>query len=401
MKILYIVSVLPALSATFIDREIRVLAAAGFDVATVSRATPLPGEVSDEVRNYYCDTLYLDALNVFRKASANIRVLLSKPLQWLSILRLIFTEKEVKSPRDRLRLLAHFVQAGCVYDRYKGSAISHIHAHFLNAPTSIALFLSILTDIPFSFTEHASNIYVDPLMFRTKLRLCKKVVMISQYNKDFLLSKYGEELEDKIQIIHCGLDPHVYTPIRVKNDRHPVMLAVGRLVAMKGFYFLLQACRLLKDRGVAFNCIIIGDGEEKSTLLRKSIEFGVEDVVTFQGAVVQERVMQFLQEASVFVLPSIITDDGRRDGIPVALMEAMAMELPVISTNIVGIPELIEDGNEGLLVEQRNPSELAAALEFLLENEHVRKRMGRNGRQKIIDRFNINDVPGEFTRVLS
>jgi colanic acid/amylovoran biosynthesis glycosyltransferase len=400
-KILYITYRLPALSATFIDREIRVLAAAGYDIMTVSRDTPQKGEVSDETIKYYSKTLYLDQASTYRLISALFHVLVCKPLDWFNAICLIIAEKEIKNSRDRLRMLKHLIQACYLYIILKNKGISHIHAHFLNAPTSIALFLSRFLKIPFSFTEHASNMFIDPLMFGTKLRLCKKSVTISDYNKKYLLDTYGEDLAEKIHIIHCGIDPELYTPQNCEKSKPPVILAVGRLVAMKGFYFLLEACRLLKDKGIKFTCLIVGDGEEKEALLAKSAELGIDDVVTFQGAEMQERVMQFLREASLFVLPSIITDEGRRDGIPVALMEAMAMELPVISTNIVGIPELIEDRKEGLLVQEKNTAELADALEFLLRNMGTREEMGKQGRIKILREFNISNVPEQFHSVFN
>ena len=347
-KILYITTNMPGLSFTFIDREIRVLAAAGYEISTISRASPRKGEVSEEELNYYRNTLYLDQAGIFRLLLAQLHVFVFRPLDWFKIVRLIFDEKEVRNRNDRLRLLKHFVAAGYVYTRIKDSGISHIHAHFLDGPASIALFLSHYLNIPYSFTMHASAIFMDPLMLGTKLRLCKKAVTISEYNKKYLLNKYGENLADKIHIIHCGINPESFTPFHGEKSGRPVVVTVGRLVAMKGFHYLLEACRWLKDKGVLITCLIIGDGEEKEALLRKTAALGIEDMVTFLGAQKQERVVQFLREASIFVLPSIITEEGRRDGIPVSLMEAMAMELPVVSTRLVGIPELDRRHERGI-----------------------------------------------------
>jgi glycosyltransferase involved in cell wall biosynthesis len=400
-KILYITCRLPALSVTFIDREIRVLAAAGYDIKTVSRGTPNKDEVSEETLYYYRNTLCIDQAGLAGLFFSQLHVLANAPLAWFNNIRLIFREKEVKGLKDRLRLLKHLLEAGYVYRHYRDAGLEHIHAHFLNAPTSIALFLSRYLDIPFSFTSHASNIFIDPLMLGTKLRLSKKIVTISEYNRKYLLDKYGNELKEKIHIIHCGIDTEKYVPNHSGKIGSTVILAVARLVAMKGFQYLLEACRLLKDRGVSFTCIIVGDGEEKDMLLRKAADLEIGDVVTFLGSQQQERVHELVQKASIFVLPSIITDDGRRDGIPVSLMEAMAMELPVVSTKIVGIPELIEDGKEGLLVEQKDSNGLASALEFLIKNSPARDEMGRRARLKVIRDFNIADVPAQFYPVFN
>ncbi len=395
-KILYVTAGLPGLTYTFIDREIRILAAAGYDIRAVSRETPPKGDVSDENRKYYNNILYLDRAGTLKLLLTQLRVLLCRPMNWFKNIGLIVSEKEIKKPRDRMRLLKHFLEAGYAYTQLKKQGISHIHAHFLTAPTSIALFLSRYLEVPYSFTMHASNIFMDPLMLRTKMSLCKKAVTISEYNKSFLLNKYGDCFTDKIHVIHCGIDPDLFTPLRAEKSGRPVVLSVGRVVAMKGFHYLLDACKRLKDRGILFSCIIVGDGEEKDALLRKSAALGIEDVVNFLGAQKQERVMQLLREASVFVLPSIVADDGKRDGIPVSLMEAMAMELPAVSTRLVGIPELIEHMKEGLLVEQKSADELASAIEFLLKDVDAGKEMGRQARLKVMRAFNIHHVPEQF-----
>lgn len=400
-KILYIVSRLPALSATFIDREIRALATAGYDIRTVSRGTPLKGEVSEETLNYYRDTLYLDQVSIFRQLFALMHVLVRKPSDWFKIVRLIFDEKEIKNRRDRLRLLKHFVEAGYVYTRFKDEGISHIHSHFLNAPTSIALFLSRFLNVPYSFTLHGSNIHLDPLMLRTKLIFCKKAVSISEFNIKFLMNRYGDNIGDKMVVIHCGIDPEVFRPGPRDSETFPIVLAVGRLIDIKGFRYLLEACRILKERRVAFSCIIVGDGEDKGMLLGKCAELGIGDVVKFLGSQSHENVLELLQAASIFVLPSIVTEKGGREGIPVSLMEAMAMELPVVSTKTAGIPELIDDKKEGLLVEHSNAGDLASAIEYLLEDANVREEIGKQARMKVIREFNIAHIPARFHTIFN
>ncbi len=395
-KILYIAARFPALSATFIDREIRALAAAGYQISVVSRWTTLVGEVSEDTLDYYRNTLYLDQAGTVRQILAQLHVLFAKPLAWFKNLRLIFDEKEIKNSRDRFRLLKHFIEAGYVYTRLRNEGVSHIHAHFLNAPTSIALFLSRYLDIPYSFTMHGSNIHLDPLMLKTKLLLCKKAVTISQFNRNFLIDKYGADIKEKINVIHCGIDPEMFRPEPRVSAGPPVILAVGRLIEIKGFRYLLEACRILKESGLKFSCLIAGDGEDMEMLTEKCVELGIEDAVKLLGSQSHQNVMHLLQDASIFVLPSIVTEKGGREGIPVALMEAMAMELPVVSTKTAGIPELVGDGKEGLLVEHSSASELASAIGFLLKNPDVGGNMGKMGREKVNKIFNVADISGKF-----
>jgi colanic acid/amylovoran biosynthesis glycosyltransferase len=332
---------------------------------------------------------------------AQIRVLVRKPLVYASLLRLVAREREVRNQRDRLRLVYHLVAAGYVYTHLKDEGFSHIHAHMLDTPTSIALYLSRFLDIPFSFTLHGSNIYLDPLMLGTKLRMAKKVVSISHYNVAHVRGKYGDATADKIKVIRCGVDPRTFHPEPRKASTRPVILSIGRLMEIKGFPYLLEACSCLKAEGFDFSCLVVGDGKDREMLAGKAAALGLDGVVTFLGKQPQERVLQLLQEASIFVLASIITVRGGREGIPVALMEAMAMELPVVSTRTSGIPELVEDGTEGLLVEHSNAAELAGALGMLLKDAGVRERMGKRGRAKVVRDFNITQIPAQFEDIFN
>jgi len=243
---------------------------------------------------------------------------------------------------------------------------------------------------------HASLIFIDPIMLKTKLLFCKRAVTISEYNKKYLVAKYGKEFSGKIDVIHCGIDLQAFEPKNEQKPFPPVILAVGQLVERKGFRYLLKACQILKQRGIIFSCNIVGDGEEMDLLREKIEEYGIDKLVNLLGREPQERVRKLLQEASIFTLPSIVTDFGGREGIPVALMEAMAMKLPVVSTRTVGIPELIENGKEGILVEERNAEELSSALEFLLKNPQTRNQMGIRGRNKVSKDFNLDHIPRAF-----
>jgi glycosyltransferase involved in cell wall biosynthesis len=246
---------------------------------------------------------------------------------------------------------------------------------------------------------HASLIFVDPLMLRTKLLMCKNAVTISRYNKRYLTIKYGDQLASKIKVIHCGINLKEFQKVQKEKTDSAVILAVGQLVERKGFQYLVDACHIMKQRGIDFKCYLVGEGEERNLIQDRVTLHKLENEFILLGRKPQENIRDLLQEAAVFVLPSIVTDKGEREGIPVALMEAMAMELPVVSTKIVGVPELIEDGIGGLLVEQRNAEQIASALEYLLKNPQISKEMGMHGREKIRQEFNIDHVPHLFKAI--
>jgi len=371
--ILYIDIKFPLLTGTFVYREIEALRDAGYEITTASMVTPIKSHVSSEALHFLDTTIYLDQTILLKKIYAQLIICFKDFPTWIRLFLTAIREKEIKKFKDRFRILYHFIQSGYLYLKVKNRSFDHIHSPFLTGSATVAFFLSQYLKIPFTFTMHASNIYVDPIMLSTKLRYCKKGISISAYNKDFLLHKYGGHLKDK---------------------------SVGQLTERKGFIYLLKACSLLKKKHLIFHCLIVGDGEDKELLIKHSESLGVRDVVTFMGRKPQEEVKKLLEDASVFTLPSIVTDKGGREGIPVALMEAMAMELPVVSTRTVGIPELIEHNKEGLLVEQKNPEDLAHALEILLFNKELRFKIGRAARRKIIREFNIANTPIQFKELL-
>jgi glycosyltransferase involved in cell wall biosynthesis len=399
-RILYIDIKFPLLTGTFVYREIEALRDAGYEITTVSMATPIKSHISAEALHFLDTTIYLDQAGLLRMFYAQLIICFKDPSTWIRLLLAAIREKEIKKFRDRIRILYHFILSGYLSLKLKNRSFDHIHSPFLTGSATIAFFLSQYLTIPFSFTMHASNIYVDPLMLATKLHNCKNAVTISKYNKAFLLHKYGVHLDHKIHIIHCGVNVEVFRPAQKKKPMPPIILAVGQLMERKGFIYLLKASSLLKKKHLIFRCLIVGDGEDKESLIKHSESLGVCDVVTFMGRQPQEEVKKLLEDASVFTLPSIVTDEGGREGIPVALMEAMAMELPVVSTRTVGIPELIEYKVEGLLVEQKNPEDLAHALEILLLNKELRSEMGRAARKKIIREFNIANTPIQFKELL-
>jgi glycosyltransferase involved in cell wall biosynthesis len=266
----------------------------------------------------------------------------------------------------------------------------HIHCHFIHGPTSLGMFLSELIGVPFSFTMHASLIWTDPLAFRTKLKQCKSCVSISNFNKQYVLETYGRHFDAKINVVHCGVQlPSDTSSKRPTSGNRPIsVLAIGQLKRRKGFHVLIDAAKILKDRNIEINWTIIGEGDQRPLLERMIDEHGLEKEVTLAGAQLHEHIPHFLASADIFALPCVVGDDSTRDGIPVALMEAMAWRLPVVSTNIVGLPELIESGRDGILVESGDAGELAEAIETLAGSSEMRKELGAAAAAKIDREFN-------------
>ena len=388
-RLLFIDIKFPLLTGTFVYREVESLKRAGYDITTVSIATPDPDHISKEAAHFLKTTIYLDRKGLLKKLWIQLPFLFKNFSAWINSFKTAIREPEIRGFSDRLRLIYHLILAGYLLSILKNRTFDHIHAPFLTSCTTIAYFVSQFLKIPFSFTMHASNIYINPIMLGTKMNSCKKCITISKYNKKYLIEKYGRHLDKKIHIIHCGIDTEEFQASNEKKDTPPMILAVGQLTERKGFFYLLRAAALLRKKKIEFTCNIIGDGEEREKLITETSRLHIEDKVHFLGRLPQETVKKYLNRASIFVLPSIITSSGGREGIPVALMEAMSMQLPVISTKTVGIPELIENGHEGFLVAEKNPIDLAEALERLLTDLELRSKFGINARWKVIKEFNI------------
>lgn len=282
--------------------------------------------------------------------------------------------------------IKEFLQAGIIaLEALRDGSVRHFHAHFCHGATTIALFASQMAGLPFSFTAHAKDIYLKKLnprdLLRIKLKKAKFVCTCTAANKAYLEAICPDGAP--VHLIYHGLNTELFRPVLGERQGLQI-LAIGRFVAKKGFTFLIEACRILKDRGYEFNCRVVGEaGEQSSTVQRLIKELNLEDTISLQGAVIQEELQEIYQSATIFALPCQIVENGDRDGIPNVLAEAMANELPVVSTNISGIPELVTNGIDGLLVPQKNAAALADAIERLLQDQPLRQRLGQAARAKI------------------
>jgi len=286
-----------------------------------------------------------------------------------------------------------FLQAGFIaFHLLEAGNVRHLHAHFCHGSTTVAMFVSELSGLPFSFTAHAKDIYLPSLnpgkLLQLKIQKARFVATCTGANREHLqkISSNGTP----IFAIRHGLDVGHFAPVKKDKSLHAplTILAVGRFVKKKGFVFLVQACKLLKDRGLSFNCHIIGEPDEQSSLIQEMIQkYDLSGVVHIRSGMTQAELREFYQHADIFALPCRVMENGDRDGIPNVLAEAMAMEVPVVSTAISGIPELITHGADGLLIAEKDPYALANALETLLTNVDLREQLGKAARQKILRIF--------------
>ena len=254
--------------------------------------------------------------------------------------------------------------------RARAQGIQHLHAHFATVATRIAALVSMLTDIPFSFTAHAKDIFrttVDRALFAELVDRSAFAITVSDFNRDFILSHTPGVDGRKIIRLYNGVDLDFFTPNRPREmPEIPHIVSVGRLVPKKGFDHLLQALRACKDAGFRFRATVVGDGVEMQNLLALRRELDLDADVTFPGSLPQENVRELLAEASMVALACVPDQDGNMDALPTVLLEALALDVPVVSTRLTGVPEIVGD-EAGLLVVPGDDAGLARAIRELWE----------------------------------
>jgi colanic acid/amylovoran biosynthesis glycosyltransferase len=397
LKLVYVVGRYPELTTTFIEREIKTLRQLGnIQIQVVSIRYPLTlGSVLPEYQEILDNTLYLVprswlAFNWLAFIVANLRFIFLRPLVYFGTLIYLLSHAH-PSLKDRFMTILHFWQGVYAAHLLSSQEFDHLHAHFIDRAVVVALVVSRLLGKSYSLTAHANSIFTKKILIREKIVNARFMVTVSRYNKAYLLENYPGLNPEKIHVLHPWVDLSGFTPLptRPASERFRI-LSVGRLVEKKGHQDLIEACRLLKERGLDFECQIAGNGPLMKQLVKLVAQSNLNDKVRLLGGQPQSKVVQLLSSwADVFVLPCVIAKDGDRDGIPVSLAEAMAMELPVISTDIVGISELVQPGT-GSLVPPHDPSALAEALRAIhAAGTSARVEMGGRGRAVVDAEFNL------------
>ena len=269
-------------------------------------------------------------------------------------------------------------------------AIQHVHAHFAYHAAVAGLIVHRLTGISFSFTARGSDVQADGHMLREKVEAADFVISVSEYNKEIIAGKCGPDAAKKIHVIHGGVDVERLSPRPECEPKKQLrILCVARFEEVKGHTYLVEACSVLKGRGIAFECALIGDGPLISKIEKQIKESNLCDEVLLLGLLPYDEVIEQLLRTDVAVLATAPTANGKREGIPNVLKEAMACGLPVVATASGGVPELVDESC-GILVRPRDAVALADALQHLYEQPALRRRIGINGREKIMREFNLN-----------
>src|SRR3989441_4650536 len=341
----YIVSGWPRLSETFVLNEVLAVERSGGSLRIFSIKDPDGEPVHARVAQVRARVTCLSLRRHWKSAlQANLRLLCRQPGRYCRAL--------LQALRYRRRgVLLGFFQAVYLAHELSREPVAHLHAHFAHAPAPIAMWTHQLTGIPYTFTAHARDIYVETQseLLRAEAQRAQAVITCTEYNRRYLSSRLGPASNGKLHCVYHGLDLSQFSfpwP-RLPDPGPPIILSVARLVEKKGLRDLIVAADILRRRGRSFRVEILGDGPLRQTLEALIGQLGLSERVQLLGTQTHDRVRLAYQRASMFALPCVITRDGDRDGIPNVLLEAMGSGIPVVSTPVSGIPELIESERDG------------------------------------------------------
>jgi glycosyltransferase involved in cell wall biosynthesis len=385
--IAYLVSQYPFISHTFILREVLALRALGFpiEVASINAPDRAGAALTEEERSEAARTYYVKAQSPARALLGHMSMLAASPLAYGRALRFA-----VRLGRTDLRALAYhlfyFAEAVLVARWMKRRGCRHLHVHFATPAASVGLIVTRLCRFTLSITVHGPDEFYDVTGYRLREKIAGASFLcaIGNFARSQLMRLSPPESWDKFEVMPLGVDPVQFAPRPDPGGAAPFeILCLGRLVPAKGQHVLLAAAARLAAEGRSILVRFVGDGPDRAALEQEVRRRGIETSVRFEGSVNQDRVGEYYRRAGVFVLPSFA------EGIPVVLMEAMAMEIPCVTTFVNGIPELIRDGADGILVAPSDDLALAAAIARLIDDGPLRKRLGESARMRVIERHNL------------
>ncbi len=384
MKLGYLIAQYPAVNHTYILREVLALRRSGFDVRTVSvRRADRPGrslsgdEAAEERR-----TFSVLGAGVWHALTVNVRVLARHPLRYLRGLAYAWALTR-GTPRLLVSYTVYFFEAVVAGHYFASCGVRSIHTHFAS---TVLLLLSRVFPIRYSMTLHGSGEFVDVVGFHLaeKVRHAQFVVTISHFGRSQVMNASASADWHKVVVVPLGVDTEEYAP-RPRQPRAPAaalrLISVGHLSPVKGYPLLIEAVHQLRGRGTHVELTLVGDGPSRAELEALITQLALEGVVHLAGACNHDRVPDYLARSDVFALSSFL------EGVPVVLMEAMAMGLPCVATRITGIPEIIDDGLDGLLVPPGSATHLAEAIGRLADDEALARRLGAAGREKVLARY--------------
>lgn len=387
-KIAYLTAHIPRLPESFILREISEMERLGWQVALY----PLVKEETEQDKDTTEWTNHLTALpaTFMNVVAANMRRLRQSPLLYL-VVWLHVVLGNLGSLHLLGQALVLFPRAVYAAEMMQAEKVTHVHAHYATQPALAAWVIYRLTGITYSLTVHTHDIFERTSLLAAKLQDAKFITAISDFNRNYLANAVGEWVKDKIYVIHCGIIPENYQQKarKLRLGRQFEIISIGSLQPHKGLRYLIEASTYLRERNIPHRCRIVGEGEQRPFLQQLITDNNLEGCVELIGAKTESEIAELLASAHCYVQPNVITESGSIEGIPFAIMEAMACGLPVVATDVAGIPEIIRHGETGYLMPPGDAMAIADALEVLYAVPEHGAQLAENGRLLLLQEFEL------------
>jgi colanic acid/amylovoran biosynthesis glycosyltransferase len=407
-----VMSRFPAVTETFILRELVELERQGVEIELVPLLRDRVSVLHPTAKLWERRAVFTPFVS-FALLAANLRVLWRAPRRYLSTFAALLWESHTRWNHVR-GVLGVFLKSVWVGERLRTRGVHHIHAHYATHPAAAAYVMSRVhvpeePDLPYSVTVHAPDIFVSHAGLLRKLAGAQFVRCISRFNAEFLRERFafapGLLEPGRFQVIPCGIDIARYAPRsfgRQPPKRGPaLLLCVASHRPYKGIPVLIEAVRQLRAAGIDVRCELIGEGRLRAQLARRIAAAGLRDHFKLVPPRNEEEIARILMGADVFVLPSVVAPDGQMDGIPIVLMEALAARVPVVTTRLSGIPELVVDGETGILVEPGRPEALALGIQRVLDDYPAALERAARGRERVQHAFAIGDNVRRLVRAIA
>ncbi|MEH2628555.1 colanic acid/amylovoran biosynthesis glycosyltransferase [Bradyrhizobium sp. AZCC 1719] len=397
MKIAYLVNHYPAISHSFIRREILALERLGYEILRISVRGWADAQRGSEDQLEQARTRYILRGGAVPLLVSFLRILVTNPAGLFRAIALTL-RIGLRAERPLPVHLIYLFEACQVALWLRREKVQHLHVHFGTNSAEVAMLVGELGGPPWSFTAHGPEEFDKPkfISLPEKIRRARFVVAVSSFGRSQLFRNVPHAYWSKIKVVHCGLEPAFYdTDVTAAAGNERRLVCVGRICEQKGQLLLIEAARLLAERGTKFELVLAGDGEMRSEIESLVAKYKLTDIVRITGWISSDEVQAEILAARALVLPSFA------EGLPVVIMEAMALRRPVISTFVAGIPELIKHGEHGWLVPAGDLESLAAAMEQCLNAApEVITQMGESARQRVLQRHDIDKEAAKLIKLI-
>jgi glycosyltransferase involved in cell wall biosynthesis len=397
-KMAFLLSQFPETHETFILREFTALANKGLEFEIFSLKPCKDKVIHPEAVNLMNKTIYIKV----HQLMSSLVYIIFHPIKTCKAFCYVLSTYFFNPP-ELLKALYVFLECLYIARVIKKKSISHIHSHWATIPTTAAVILNKLTEASFSFTAHAWDIFVSQNGLADKISIAKFAVTCTDYNRKFLNNFSKNSKTDKLYLNYHGID---LEKLQMRLDTNPPsqrlnILAIGRLVEQKGFEYLITACDILQNKGIDFRCSIVGSGPLEKKLKLQIENYKLQEKIIFLATKTQEEIKKLFKETTIFIQPSVIAKNGDRDGIPNVILESLAYGVPVIATEVSGIPEAIINAKTGILVKPADPTALANAIEQLWTDKQMQLEFSKNGRDLVQDKFDVYKNAQELAKIFA